>query len=196
MVVSTLAYGLMMLLRRITSLMSPSPVSSGLIKPSLACLTSLGTLFRWIALDLAPVAVVVTLGRFNIVVVIVITSLMTGQYAEKTDLACVAWRGIRRGQCNHFWFRLIGSDPIGGSFMVIDTHIHIIVPEITLEAAPEKHGDPVLQRENGEANRVIVERRMGSVLRPYSDIEKILVEQDMAGVDRVLLSPWSALFKI
>jgi aminocarboxymuconate-semialdehyde decarboxylase len=79
--------------------------------------------------------------------------------------------------------------------MVIDTHIHIIVPEITLEAAPDEDWRPSVTWENGEQVVIARGRRMGSVLRPYSDIEKILVEQDIAGVDRILLSPWSALFK-
>jgi len=79
--------------------------------------------------------------------------------------------------------------------MVIDTHIHIIVPEITLEAAPDETWRPSVTWENGEQVVIARGRRMGSVLRPYSDIEKILEQQDKAGVDRVLLSPWSALFK-
>lgn len=79
--------------------------------------------------------------------------------------------------------------------MVIDTHIHIIVPEITLEAAPDETWRPSVTWENGEQVVIARGRRMRSVLRPYSDIGKILEEQDKAGVDRALLSPWSALFK-
>jgi uncharacterized membrane protein len=92
MVVSTVAYGIMMLLRR--NHISKEPITTDLwINQTIAgVLTSLGTLFRWIALDLAPVAVVVTLGRFNIVVVMFITALMTGQYAEK--LTWRVWVGV------------------------------------------------------------------------------------------------------
>ncbi|OGO18143.1 MAG: hypothetical protein A2Z14_13525 [Chloroflexi bacterium RBG_16_48_8] len=79
--------------------------------------------------------------------------------------------------------------------MVIDTHIHIIVPEITLEAAPHETWRPSVTWENDEQVVIAGGRRMRSVLRPYSDIEKILEEQDKAGVDHILLSPWSALFK-
>ena len=79
--------------------------------------------------------------------------------------------------------------------MVIDTHIHIIVPEITLEAAPSETWRPSVTWESGEQVVINRGRKMGSVLRPYSDIEKILAEQEKAGVDYILLSPWSALFK-
>jgi uncharacterized membrane protein len=87
MVVSTIAYGILLLLRR--NHISKEPITADLwLNQSIAgVLTGLGTLFRWIALDLAPVAVVVTLGRFNMVVVIVLSALMTGQYAEK-----MTWR--------------------------------------------------------------------------------------------------------
>jgi len=79
--------------------------------------------------------------------------------------------------------------------MVIDTHIHIIVPEITLETAPDEAWRPSVTWENGEQVVIARGRKMRSVLRPYSDVEKILDEQDKAGVDHILLSPWSALFK-
>jgi uncharacterized membrane protein len=92
MVVSTIAYGIMLLLRK--NHLSKEPITPELwLNQTIAgVLTSLGTLFRWIALDLAPVAVVVTLGRFNIVVVMIITSLMTGQYAEK--MTWRVWVGV------------------------------------------------------------------------------------------------------
>jgi aminocarboxymuconate-semialdehyde decarboxylase len=79
--------------------------------------------------------------------------------------------------------------------MVIDTHIHVIVPEITLEAAPDETWRPSVTWKDGEQTVMNRGRKLGSVLRPYTDIEKILEEQVIAGVDRVLLSPWSALFR-
>jgi aminocarboxymuconate-semialdehyde decarboxylase len=79
--------------------------------------------------------------------------------------------------------------------MVIDTHIHMIVPEITLEASPDETWRPSVTWENDEQVVIARGRKMNSVLRPYSDIEKILEEQDKAGVDHVLISPWSGLFK-
>jgi len=85
--VSTFAYALMMLLRKNHISKEPITLDLWLNQSVAGALTALGTLFRWIALDLAPVAVVVTLGRFNMIVVIVLSSLMTGRYAEK-----MTWR--------------------------------------------------------------------------------------------------------
>jgi aminocarboxymuconate-semialdehyde decarboxylase len=79
--------------------------------------------------------------------------------------------------------------------MVVDTHIHIIVPEITLEAALDETWRPSITWDNGSQIVMIQDRQMKSVLRPYSDIDLILKEQQAAGVDRILLSPWSGLLK-
>jgi uncharacterized membrane protein len=91
MVASTIAYGALMLLRR--NHISKEPITRELWLNQLVAgvLTGLGTLFRWIALDLAPVAVVVTLGRFNMIVVLLISAFMTGRYAEK--LTWKVWLG-------------------------------------------------------------------------------------------------------
>ena len=91
MVASTIAYGALMLLRR--NHISKEPITRELWLNQVVAgvLTGLGTLFRWIALDLAPVAVVVTLGRFNMIVVLVISAFMTGRYAEK--LTWKVWLG-------------------------------------------------------------------------------------------------------
>ena len=59
--------------------------------------------------------------------------------------------------------------------MVIDTHIHIIVPEITLEAAPDETWRPSVTWKDGEQTVMNRGRKLGSVLRPYSDIEKIRI---------------------
>jgi uncharacterized membrane protein len=91
MVASTIAYGALMLLRR--NHIAKEPITRELWLNQLVAgvLTGFGTLFRWIALDLAPVAVVVTLGRFNMIVVLVISAFMTGRYAEK--LTWKVWLG-------------------------------------------------------------------------------------------------------
>ncbi|OGO18144.1 MAG: hypothetical protein A2Z14_13530 [Chloroflexi bacterium RBG_16_48_8] len=83
MVVSTVAYGILILLRRNHISKEPITLELWLNQSIAGVLTGFGTLFRWIALDLAHIAVVVTLGRFNMVVVIVISAFMTGKYAEK-----------------------------------------------------------------------------------------------------------------
>jgi len=76
----------------------------------------------------------------------------------------------------------------------IDIHAHIIVPEITRAAAPDDAWRPHVEwGDNGQ----IIEfggRRLNSALREFVDIETILVEQDKAGVDAIVLTPWSSLF--
>ena len=79
--------------------------------------------------------------------------------------------------------------------MNIDTHVHIIVPEITRQADPTDTWRPQV---TWEAGRQFVEfggKRAGSALREFVDIEAILVEQDKAGVDKIILTPWSSLFR-
>lgn len=79
--------------------------------------------------------------------------------------------------------------------MKVDIHAHIIVPEITHEAAPAEEWRPKVEWEN---DRQFVEfggRRINSALREFVDIETMLVEQDKAGVDVLVLTPWSSLFR-
>jgi aminocarboxymuconate-semialdehyde decarboxylase len=79
--------------------------------------------------------------------------------------------------------------------MIVDIHAHIIVPEITRDAAPTEEWRPSVLWED---ERQFVEfggRRISSALREFVDIEKILEEQDKAGVDVVVLTPWSSLFR-
>lgn len=79
--------------------------------------------------------------------------------------------------------------------MNIDIHAHIIVPDITRPAAPQEAWRPNVVWEN---NRQFVEfggKRLSSAVREFVDIETILAEQDKAGVDKVVLTPWSSLFR-
>jgi aminocarboxymuconate-semialdehyde decarboxylase len=79
--------------------------------------------------------------------------------------------------------------------MVIDTHAHIIVPEITLEAAPEETWRPQVYWEGGKQIIEFGGRKIGSTLWDFVHIELILEAQDEAGVDRILLAPWVTLLK-
>lgn len=79
--------------------------------------------------------------------------------------------------------------------MNIDIHAHIIVPEITRQAAPEESWRPNVITEDGRQFVEFGGRRLGSALREFVDIETILAEQDKAGVDKVVLTPWSSLFR-
>jgi aminocarboxymuconate-semialdehyde decarboxylase len=64
--------------------------------------------------------------------------------------------------------------------MVVDAHAHVIVPR--LGADVEWSGKTQLVRYGG--------REIRSALREFSDIPRIVEEQDRAGVDIVVLSPW------
>jgi aminocarboxymuconate-semialdehyde decarboxylase len=79
--------------------------------------------------------------------------------------------------------------------MNIDIHAHIIVPEITRDVAPDEGWRPKVDWENGRQFLEFGGKRIGSALREFVDIETILAEQDKAGVDVVVLTPWSSLFR-
>lgn len=79
--------------------------------------------------------------------------------------------------------------------MNIDIHAHIIVPEITRAAAPAESWRPNVGWDNGRQFVEFGGKRLGSALREFVDMEALLAEQDKAGVDKLLLSPWSSLFR-
>ena len=73
--------------------------------------------------------------------------------------------------------------------MIVDAHAHVIVPEITRDAAPAEAWRPHVYRENG---RQVVEmdgRAIRSAVGEFVDVDAILAAQDAAGVDHVVLSP-------
>ena len=74
--------------------------------------------------------------------------------------------------------------------MILDCHAHIIVPEITREAAPAESWRPQLGREDRRQFVEMGGRRVWSAVREFSDPAAILEAQDAAGVDHVLLCPW------
>jgi len=77
----------------------------------------------------------------------------------------------------------------------IDIHAHIIVPEISRAAAPEETWRPMVTWDEGRQWVDFGGKRISSALREFVDIETILAEQDKAGVDVVVLTPWSSLFR-
>jgi aminocarboxymuconate-semialdehyde decarboxylase len=79
--------------------------------------------------------------------------------------------------------------------MIIDIHAHIIVPEITRHAAPSEKWRPQAGWEDGRQFVEFGGKRISSALREFVDIKTILHEQDRAGVDMVVLTPWSSLFR-
>ena len=77
--------------------------------------------------------------------------------------------------------------------MIVDTHAHIIVREISREAAPSEAWRPRVVWEQG---RQLVEyggRRIGSAMREFVLVDDILANMQNAGVERVLLCPWVSL---
>jgi aminocarboxymuconate-semialdehyde decarboxylase len=79
--------------------------------------------------------------------------------------------------------------------MVIDTHAHIIVPEILREANPAEEWRPRVVWDNGRQFVEYGPKRIGSAMREFVSPEKILAEIKIFGVDAVLLCPWVSLVR-
>ena len=79
--------------------------------------------------------------------------------------------------------------------MVIDTHAHIIVPEITRETAPEEDWRPRVYWEDGKQIVDYAGRQIRSTLWDFVHIDPILKAQDEAGVDKILFAPWVTLLR-
>ncbi len=79
--------------------------------------------------------------------------------------------------------------------MIIDTHAHIIVPEILREAKPSEEWRPRVVWENGKQFLEYGPKRIGSALREFVSSETILDEMKKSGVDAVLLCPWVSLVR-
>ena len=78
---------------------------------------------------------------------------------------------------------------------IIDTHAHIIVPEILRDAKPTEAWRP---RVVWESSKQFVEygpKRIGSATREFVSPEKILDELMKSGVDAVVLCPWVSLVR-
>jgi aminocarboxymuconate-semialdehyde decarboxylase len=78
---------------------------------------------------------------------------------------------------------------------VIDSHAHIVVPEILREADPGDAWRPRIFRENGAQVVEFGGKQIKSAVREFVDIDAILAEQDKAGIDRLLLCPWVSLLR-
>jgi aminocarboxymuconate-semialdehyde decarboxylase len=79
--------------------------------------------------------------------------------------------------------------------LIVDTHCHIVVPELMTSAVPD-HWRPVIRRDDG---RQVVEfrgRSLDSVTGEFTDIGVMLDQAARAGVDHLLLSPWIMLVPV
>lgn len=77
--------------------------------------------------------------------------------------------------------------------MIIDTHAHIIVPEITREVALEETWRPRVVWEDDQQVVEFAGKRIKSAIHEFVHIEAILEAQSSAAVHRVLLCPWVSL---
>jgi aminocarboxymuconate-semialdehyde decarboxylase len=73
--------------------------------------------------------------------------------------------------------------------VIVDAHAHVIVPEITRDAAPGEAWRPRVYRDGGRQVIEMDGRAIRSAIGEFVDIEAILAAQDTAGIDHVVLSP-------
>jgi uncharacterized membrane protein len=83
MVITTAAYGVVLLFRRKRIQQGPIPRDAWFFQIAAGVFVGLSTWARWIALDMAQVAVVMALGRLNVPVVIFLAPLLVGRKAEQ-----------------------------------------------------------------------------------------------------------------
>ena len=86
MVITALAYGVLLLFRRKKMERRPITPDAWLFQIAAGVFVGLATWARWIALDMAPVAVVMALGRANVPVVIFLAPLLVGRKAERVTV--------------------------------------------------------------------------------------------------------------
>lgn len=79
--------------------------------------------------------------------------------------------------------------------MIIDTHAHVIVPGITREAAPEESWRPAVSWQSETQVIDFMGKKITSAVREFVDIAHIVVAQDQAQIDRVLLAPWVSIVR-
>jgi uncharacterized membrane protein len=83
MIITAVVYGLVLIFRRKQIQQGPIPRDAWLFQVAAGAIVGLATWARWIALDMAPVAVVMALGRTNVPVVIFLAPLLVGRKAER-----------------------------------------------------------------------------------------------------------------
>ena len=75
--------------------------------------------------------------------------------------------------------------------MRIDAHVHVIVPEVLRDAAPDEAWRPRVWRDDDGAQVVeFAGRELRSAVGEFVDVDRILAERAEAGIDHVVLCPW------
>jgi aminocarboxymuconate-semialdehyde decarboxylase len=77
--------------------------------------------------------------------------------------------------------------------MPTDFHAHVIVPEITRDAAPSEDWRPRLYREDGAQVVELGGRPIRSAVGEFVDVDRIIEAQEAAGIERTVLCPWVPL---
>jgi aminocarboxymuconate-semialdehyde decarboxylase len=77
--------------------------------------------------------------------------------------------------------------------VTVDLHAHVVVPEITHDAAPHEGWRPRVYRDDGAQVVEFGGRPIRSALGEFVDVHGIVAAQDGAGIERVVLSPWVPL---
>jgi drug/metabolite transporter (DMT)-like permease len=83
MALSAIAYGIILLLRREKLNLNQIPRESLYYQLAAGLFVGSSTWIRWLALSLAPVAVVLALGRLNVPIVIILSIFLVGQKEER-----------------------------------------------------------------------------------------------------------------
>jgi len=79
--------------------------------------------------------------------------------------------------------------------LIIDTHCHVIVAEMTAGTVPE-HWRPLVSRENGRYRLGFRGREINSVTGEFTDVAAMLEQAAATGIGHLLLSPWINLVPV
>jgi aminocarboxymuconate-semialdehyde decarboxylase len=74
-----------------------------------------------------------------------------------------------------------------------DFHAHVIVPEISRDAAPSEDWRPRVYREDGAQVVELGGRSIRSAVGEFVDVDRIIEAQRAAGIGRTVLCPWVPL---
>src|SRR5215211_2663103 len=77
--------------------------------------------------------------------------------------------------------------------MVVDSHAHVVVPEILRDAAPREEWRPRVRWEHGAQIVEFEGRPIRSAVNEFVDVDAILAREAGVGIDSVLLCPWVPL---
>lgn len=83
MLISALAYGVILFFRRGKTTGGPILYNALIFQIFAGVFVGLSTWIRWIALDMAPVGIVLSLGRLNVPVVLLVAPLLVGRQLEQ-----------------------------------------------------------------------------------------------------------------